>query len=118
MLTFARNNRAWAALPLGAALCLSAQEFTHSAPMIERYGKPYVMVTINGKGPYRFVIDTGTGADAFVSPELADELKLPTAAEAVVERPERAGRAAGAHCPARIHPARRGEVLLGEGHPA
>src|SRR5271157_2557758 len=52
--------------------------------MVERYGKPYVMVTINGKGPYRFIIDTGTGADAFVSPELADELRLPTEAEGVV----------------------------------
>jgi predicted aspartyl protease len=52
--------------------------------MIERYGKPYVMVEINGKGPYRFIIDTGTGAEAFVSPELADELQLPKAPEAVV----------------------------------
>jgi hypothetical protein len=59
--------------------------------MIERYGKPYVMVTIDGKGPYRFVIDTGTGADAFVSPELADELHLPTAAEAVVNDPSKQG---------------------------
>ena len=59
--------------------------------MIERYGKPYVMVTINGKGPYRFVIDTGTGADAFVSPELADELHLPTAAEAVLSDPSGQG---------------------------
>ncbi len=91
MLTFARNNRAWAALPLGAALCLSAQEFTHSAPMTAQYGKPYVMVDVNGKGPYRFVIDTGTGADAFVSPELADELKLPTAAMAVVSDPSGQG---------------------------
>jgi hypothetical protein len=72
-------------------LSLAAQGQVHSAPMIERYGKPYVMVTINGKGPYRFVIDTGTGADAFVSPELADELKLPIAAEVVVSDPGRQG---------------------------
>ena len=91
MLTFARNIRAWAALPLGAALCLSAQDLTHSAPMIARFGKPYVMVTVNGKGPYRFVIDTGTGADAFVSPELADELKLTTAWVAVVTDPSGQG---------------------------
>jgi len=50
----------------------------HQAPMVERYGKPYVMVTINGKGPFRFVIDTGTGGDALVTPELAAELGLPT----------------------------------------
>ena len=55
--------------------------------MTERYGKPYVMVTINGKGPFRFVIDTGTGADAFVSPELADELHLPSAGDAVLSDP-------------------------------
>ena len=78
---------AWAALLMGTTLCLSAQELIHSAPMIERYGKPYVMVTIDGKGPYRFVIDTGTGADAFVAPELADELKLPTVGEVVVNDP-------------------------------
>jgi hypothetical protein len=65
-------------------LSLPAQHITHSAPMTERYGKPYVMVEINGKGPYRFIIDTGTGTDAFVSPELADELKLPATGESAV----------------------------------
>jgi aspartyl protease len=50
----------------------------HQAPMVERYGKPYIMVTINGKGPFRFVVDTGTGGDAIVTPELATELGLPT----------------------------------------
>jgi hypothetical protein len=72
---------------MGGALAMSAQELSHSAPMIERYGKPYVMVTIDGKGPYRFIIDTGTGADAFVTPELADELKLPSAGDVVVNDP-------------------------------
>jgi len=91
MLSFARNTFAWAALLLGMSHCLSAQKSTHSAPMTERFGKPYVMVTINGKGPYRFVIDTGTGTDAFVSPELADELKLTTAAEVVVTDPSKQG---------------------------
>jgi hypothetical protein len=59
--------------------------------MLERYGKPYVMVTINGKGPYRFIIDTGTGADAFVTPELASELQLPNLAVAVVSDPSHQG---------------------------
>jgi hypothetical protein len=81
------SKRMWVALLICTALGVSAQELTHSAPMIERYGKPYVMVMINGKGPYRFVIDTGTGADAFVTPELADELKLPAAGEVVVNDP-------------------------------
>jgi hypothetical protein len=91
MLLFARHIHRWAALPLLAALGLSAQEPVHSAPMIERYGKPYVMVTIDGKGPYRFIIDTGTGADAFVSPELADELKLPAEGEVVLNDPSKQG---------------------------
>ena len=91
MFLCSRYDGACAALLLGAAVALSAQEITHSAPMIERYGKPYVMVTVNGKGPYRFVIDTGTGADAFVSPELADELHLPAFAEAVVRDPSLQG---------------------------
>ena len=42
-----------------------AQTIEHSQNMEELYGKPYVMVTINGRGPFRFVIDTGTGADAW-----------------------------------------------------
>jgi hypothetical protein len=91
MLLFARHLRIWAVLPLGIAVCISAQEATHSAPMLERYGKPYVMVTIDGKGPFRFIIDTGTGADAFISPALADQLQLPTAAEAVVSDPSKQG---------------------------
>jgi hypothetical protein len=50
------------------------------------------MVTIGGKGPYRFIIDTGTGAEAFVSPELADELQLPSAPEnAIVNDPSKQG---------------------------
>jgi len=48
-----------------------------SAPLELIHGKPFVMVMVNGKGPFRFIIDTGTGAEAFVSPELSDELKLP-----------------------------------------
>ncbi len=91
MLFLSRLGVSFAILPIACALSLPAQDITHSAPMIERFGKPYVMITINGKGPYRFVIDTGTGADAFVSPELADELQLPTAAEAVVNDPSGQG---------------------------
>jgi len=63
----------------------------HQAPMLERYGKPYVMVTINGKGPFRFVIDTGTGGDALVTPELAEELGLPTVGHATLSDPSGQG---------------------------
>jgi len=84
MYSLCKLGVSFAILLVATAPSLPAQEAIHSAPMVERYGKPYVMVTINGKGPYRFIIDTGTGADAFVSPELADELRLPTEAEGVV----------------------------------
>lgn len=63
----------------------------HSAPMVERYGKPYVMVTINGRGPYRFIIDTGTGGDALVTPQLAEELGLPTIGQAQLSDPSGQG---------------------------
>jgi hypothetical protein len=63
----------------------------YQAPMVERYGKPYVMVTINGKGPFRFVIDTGTGGDALVTPELARELGLPTVGHATLSDPSGQG---------------------------
>jgi predicted aspartyl protease len=63
----------------------------HQAPMVERYGKPYVLVTINGKGPFRFVIDTGTGGDALVTPELAVELGLPTVGHATLSDPSGQG---------------------------
>ena len=59
--------------------------------MVERYGKPYVMVTINGKGPFRFVIDTGTGGDALVTPELAAKLGLPTIGQATLSDPSGQG---------------------------
>jgi hypothetical protein len=54
------------------------QNATHSIPMEVVRGKPYVMVMVNGRGPYRFMVDTGTGGEAIVSVELAQELKLPT----------------------------------------
>jgi hypothetical protein len=87
MLLFSKSVHACAMLLLSETMCLLAQQAPHSAPMVERYGKPYVTVLVNGKGPYRFVIDTGTGADAFVSPELADELHLPSVGDAVVSDP-------------------------------
>src|SRR5665213_925334 len=60
-----------------AALNAAAQANEHFARLEITHGKPFVMVTINGKGPFRFVIDTGTGGEAFVSSALALELGLP-----------------------------------------
>lgn len=59
----------------------------HSTHMEVIHGKPYVTVTIDGKGPFRFIVDTGTGADAMVTPELASQLDLPLAGEARLNDP-------------------------------
>lgn len=48
-----------------------------STPMELLHDKPYVSVMLNGKGPFRFLVDTGTSGDAVVSPALATELNLP-----------------------------------------
>ena len=42
---------------------------------------PVVEVTIGGKGPYRFAIDTGAQGHGRISTELAEELGLPTVGE-------------------------------------
>jgi Aspartyl protease len=83
---------AWLA---GAALWSQARaglgSAEHSTEMVERYGKPYVMVTINGRGPYRFIIDTGTGGDVLITPELARELALPATGKATLSDPSGEG---------------------------
>lgn len=59
----------------------------HSTYMEVIHGRPFVMVTINGRGPFRFIVDTGTGGDAIVSPELAGQLDLPITGEARLNDP-------------------------------
>jgi predicted aspartyl protease len=78
-------------LPLSALPQPTVAPTVHQAPMLERYGKPYVMVTLNGRGPYRFIIDTGTSAEAIVSPELAAELALPTVGHVSLSDPSGQG---------------------------
>jgi predicted aspartyl protease len=71
----------WACAPSGFgqnASTIPALPVVHSAPIELIHDKPYVEVLVNGRGPYRFLIDTGTGAQALVSPQLAAELALPT----------------------------------------
>jgi predicted aspartyl protease len=41
------------------------------------HGKPFVTAMVNGRGPFRFILDTGTGGEAIVTPELASVLQLP-----------------------------------------
>ncbi len=68
-----------------------AQDSVHSTRMEVVNGKPYVMVTVNGKGPFRFVIDTGTGGQAMVTLELADQLELPVVGQARLTDPSGQG---------------------------
>jgi len=87
---------ACAMLLLSCAVSLPAQlpaqpAPLHSAPLELIHDKPYVQVLINGKGPFRFVIDTGTGAEALITPELADQLALPAAGQVRLSDPSRQG---------------------------
>src|ERR1019366_9943587 len=61
------------AIVIATALSLKSQEPGHSGPMEVTHGKPYVMVMVNGRGPFRFIIDTGTGGQAIITDELAGE---------------------------------------------
>ena len=64
---------------------LAAQE--HSAPMELRHNLPFVEVMLNGKGPFTFTIDTGTGGQAAVTPDLIQRLGLPVTGEEEVGDP-------------------------------
>src|SRR5260370_1090191 len=50
-----------------------------SVPMGDLGGRPIVDVNINGKGPYRFILDTGASMTV-ISDDLKDELALPAGA--------------------------------------
>jgi predicted aspartyl protease len=67
----------WVSLLALATVSLAAQDTLRFTSMEVVHGKPYVMVIVNGRGPFRFVVDTGTGGQAMVTPELADQLGLP-----------------------------------------
>ena len=69
----------------------TAQAHVHSAPLELIHDKPYVDVMLNGRGPYRFLLDTGTGAQAMITPELAEELHLPAVGHARLSDPSRVG---------------------------
>jgi Aspartyl protease len=69
-----------------AATALFAEETTTSAAM-ELRSLPLVRVMVNGKGPFTFGIDTGTGGDAVVSAELIGQLGLPVTGKTQVGDP-------------------------------
>ncbi len=72
-------------------LSAESQELVYSTRMEVVRGKPYVMVMVNGRGPFRFLIDTGTGGQAIVTEQLADQLKLPTVGDTRITDPSRQG---------------------------
>ena len=80
------------AIAIAAALSAPAQTSGRTIHMDVVHSKPYVMVTINGKGPFRFVVDTGTGAEALITPALADQLQLPALGQARLVDPGGLGR--------------------------
>jgi len=81
-----RFARVAIAIPmLAAALFLAAQD--HSAPMELRHNLPFVQVMVNGKGPFTFTIDTGTGGQAAVTPDLIRQLSLQVTGEEEVGDP-------------------------------
>ncbi len=70
---------------------VSEKPAAYTAPLELIHDKPYVSVMVNGRGPFRFLIDTGTGGQALVSPELADELALPVVGHARLKDPSGKG---------------------------
>jgi predicted aspartyl protease len=75
----------------GFAASAPPQDSIHLAPLEIIHDKPFVMVMVNGKGPFRFVIDTGTGGEAFVTTELVDRLALPQAGKIMLNDPSGRG---------------------------
>jgi len=91
MSTLVSRTCAGLILAIAVFTALIAQSDPMSAPIELTHGKPFVMVTVNGKGPFRFVVDTGTGGDAFVSAELADQLHLPESGYVHLSDPSKQG---------------------------
>jgi len=69
----------------------SEKPAVYTAPLELIHDKPYVAVMVNGRGPFRFLIDTGTGGQALISPEIADELALPVVGHARLMDPSGKG---------------------------
>jgi len=56
-------------------------------PMAIENHLPVIEAKVNGKGPFRFVVDTGFGQSMEVSAELAQTLALPVVGEAIAADP-------------------------------
>jgi predicted aspartyl protease len=58
-----------------------AQNTAHVAHLTLAYDRPIVRVMVNEKGPFRFLVDTGSNAEAFLTPNLARRLNLQSTGE-------------------------------------
>lgn len=59
------------------ALPMPGQQLaSRSASLDLRHGVPLVRVMVNGRGPFRFVVDTGTNNEAVISPGLEQKIGL------------------------------------------
>jgi predicted aspartyl protease len=64
---------------------LAAPEPLYAAPTrADRAGRIHASVTINGAGPYRFILDTGANTSA-LAPHVAEELKLQGAGDTQIQ---------------------------------
>ncbi len=62
---------------MGAPIRTTLHTTTVSVPMDSWGGRPVVEARINGKGPFKLLIDTGTSFPAVLDDALVDKLKLP-----------------------------------------
>jgi hypothetical protein len=74
------------ALAVLTASALPAQETVARAAMeLKGRGWPHVRVNVNGRGPFTFVLDTGTDVDLSVTQRLVKQLSLPRSGEKVLD---------------------------------
>ena len=84
LMTLAGWAQARTGLPAPEKIELRSQEVI--LPMQLFGNRPVVDVMINGKGPYKFIVDTGAGG-TIMAQSLADELKLQSLSEVRVGSP-------------------------------
>jgi hypothetical protein len=67
------------------------QGLTGSMHLDLSHDKPFVRVLVNGQGPFRFVVDTGTGGEAFITSALMEKLGLVPAGQMHLADPSGVG---------------------------
>jgi len=93
--------------PVPATVSVPAAGVT--VPMQNWGGRPVVEVRINGKGPYRFLVDTGANV-TLIAADLSAELSLPAPDDPQVTTPDGSPPPPGVT----IHELRIGDVALGD----